>query len=67
MMMKGPTRAILPIGRQTVSVALPAGRSIASARLLVADNAVDVRMQDGRAVIEVPAIALLEVLRVRWA
>jgi hypothetical protein len=67
MMMKGPLRKALPIGRQIVSVELPADRQAATARLLLAGQPAEVRIVGGRAEITVPAIDSLEVVDVRWA
>lgn len=66
MMMKGPVRDVLPIGAQTVSIELPAGKSAAAARLVVAGRDVPVRIASGRVEIEVPGIERLEVLAVEW-
>ncbi len=67
MMMKGPTREVYPVGPQVVSVALPDGRAVASARLLVRGSDAAVRVEAGRAVIEVPGIDSLEVVHLTWA
>ena len=66
MMMKGPTRAIYPVGKHTVSLALRPSQSVARARLLVAGQNVDTRIVDGRAVVDIPAIGLLEVVHLLW-
>jgi hypothetical protein len=65
MMLKGPTREIYPVGPQRVSVALD-GRSVAAARLLVAGRDVPAKIEDGRAVVEVPGIDTLEVVHLTW-
>jgi hypothetical protein len=67
MMMKGPLRKSLPIGRQIVSVELPANHKAATARLLLAGQPADVTVSDGRAAIVVPEIDSLEVVDIRWA
>jgi hypothetical protein len=66
MMMKGPTREIYPVGQQEVSVAIPQNRTLASARLLVAGQNVEARLDGGRVVLNVPGINLLEVLHIVW-
>lgn len=66
MMIKGPTREFYPVGAQQVSVALPEGRAGAEARLLVADKAANVEIRDGRAVVTVPGIELLEAVHLTW-
>lgn len=66
MMMKGPLRKVMPIGRQVISVALPEGRSGATAQLLLAGEAAAVKLADGRAEIVVPGIDSLEVVDIRW-
>jgi hypothetical protein len=67
MMMKGPTREIHPVGRQEVSVAIPEGRSFAGARLLVAGTKADARVEEGRVIVTVPGIDLVEVAHITWA
>ena len=62
MMMKGPIREIIPVGAQTVSVALPAGCGNASARLLVSGRVPATRIEAGRLEIEVAEIATSEVV-----
>ncbi len=66
-MMKGPIREIYPVGQQTVSVALPAGKQAGSARLLVAGTQAKTTTADGRVIIEVPSIDTLEVVHLTWA
>ncbi len=67
MMMKGPTREIYPVGRQEVSVAIPAGRSFAEARLLVAGETAEARVEAGRVRVTVPGIDLVEAVHITWA
>ncbi len=67
MMMKGPLRAMMPIGQQVISATLPKGRSSASARLLVAGQPAEVRVVDGRADIVLPGLEHMEVVELRWA
>ncbi|MGO1077891.1 family 10 glycosylhydrolase [Inquilinus sp. CA228] len=67
MMLKGPVREVLPLGPQRVSIAVPPGRSVAKAALLVAGRQVQAVPQDGRVVIEVPSIDRLEVVHVTWS
>ena len=66
-MMKGPIREIYPVGPQTVSVALPAGKQVGSVRLLVAGLPVEASVADGRVIVEVPSIETLEVVHLTWA
>jgi hypothetical protein len=65
-MLKGPAREVWPVWAQKVSVALPNGRSGATARLLVADEALPVTVAAGRAEVTVPGIAVQEVLHLVW-
>jgi len=67
MMMKGPTREIYPVGRQEISVAIPKGRSFAGARLLIAGATADARVEEGRVIVTVPGIDLIEVAHIAWA
>jgi hypothetical protein len=66
MMMKGPIRENYPLAAQTVSVEIPAGKSVARSWLVVADRAANVSFKDGRALVEVPGIERLEVLHLTW-
>jgi hypothetical protein len=67
MMLKGPVRENIPLGPQRVSLAIPAGKSVRRARLLVAGCEVPFALEQGRAVVEIPAIDRLEVLHLGWA
>jgi hypothetical protein len=67
MLMKGPTREIYPVGRQEVSVAVPAGRSFAGARLLIAAETAEATMEAGRVTVTVPTIDLVEAVQISWA
>lgn len=67
MMMKGPIREFYPVGEQTVSIAIPTGRQLASARLLVRGTTAAATVSQGRVTITVPDIDLLEVVHVVWA
>lgn len=67
MMMKGPIREVYPIGPQTVSVAVPDGKRLAGARLLVSDEQVVAAIRDGRVTITVPGITTLEAVHFSWA
>jgi hypothetical protein len=67
MLMKGPTREIYPVGRQEVSVAIPAGRSFAAARLLVAGETAEAKVEADRVIVTVPTIELVEAVHITWA
>jgi hypothetical protein len=67
MMMKGPIRAVFPAGPQTVSIAIPAGRSFGHAELLLAGGEARAHVAGGRVEIEVPGIETLEAVHVTWA
>jgi hypothetical protein len=64
--MRGPARELIPVGPLTVSVALPDGRTAASARLLVGGAEPDVTVANGRATVVVDSVELLEVLHLTW-
>jgi hypothetical protein len=66
MAMKGPIRDVFPVGGHTVSVAVPKGRSLGSARLLVAGRKAKATVTKGRVEIEVPRIDTLEVVHLSW-
>jgi hypothetical protein len=67
MMMKGAVREVIPIGPQRLSVALPAGKTGAKARLLIAGGPAEVTVRDGRANVTVPGIERMEVVQLDWA
>jgi hypothetical protein len=60
-------REILPMGPYTVSLELPAGRTVKAVRLLEADRQVEGRAERGRLVVEVPRISVHEVIAVELA
>ncbi|MDB5188377.1 MAG: Beta-galactosidase trimerization domain protein, partial [Candidatus Kaiserbacteria bacterium] len=67
MAMRGYMREILPVGPHTVSLELPPGRTVKRVRLLEADAPATTRMEAGRLVVEVPRIAVHEVVVVDLA
>ena len=67
MMFKGPTRSIYPVGPHTVSIAIPEGRSVRDAQLLIAGKTAEYRTTDGTVEVDVPEIELLETVEVRWS
>jgi hypothetical protein len=67
MAMKGYMREILPMGPYTVSLELPPGRTMKAVRLLEAGTPANARNQAGRLVIEVPRVAVHEVIAVDLA
>lgn len=62
MMMKGPVREIIPVTAQKISLRVPNGRRVSRVHLLVAGKDVPYRNQNGRIALEVPSIALHEVV-----
>ena len=67
MMKKGPTREVYPVGRQELSIAIPAGKTFAAARLLVAGTAAETKASGDRVTVTVPGIDQLEVVHLTWA
>ena len=67
MMFKGPTRSTYPVGPHTVSIAIPEGRSVRDAQLLIAGKTAESRTTDGTVEVDVPEIDLLETVEVRWS
>jgi hypothetical protein len=59
-------RQVIPLLDQTVSVALPKGRTGADARLLVTGKPVKVTISDGRASIRIDAIREMEAVHFIW-
>jgi len=64
MMMKGPFRELLPVGRQTVSVRMPEGRTPKSARLLAVASRVAYDERDGYVTVDVPSVLDHEVVAI---
>ena len=67
MMMKGPAREIIPIGKQEVSVVVPNNRRVKRVHLLVAGRDVKFTNQTGVIRLEVPSILLHEVVAIDFA
>jgi hypothetical protein len=67
MAMKGPIRQVFPVGKHTVTIAVPRGRKFGAARLLVAGRKAGAAVSKGRVEVEVPAIETLEVVHLTWA
>ncbi|MDB5735839.1 MAG: Beta-galactosidase trimerization domain protein [Alphaproteobacteria bacterium] len=67
MMMKGPYREIMPAGPYTVSLAIPAGAKIAAVKLLESGATPKTSRDGDRLVVEVPRIALHEIVAVDLA
>ncbi len=66
MMMKGPIRKVYPVGRQVLSVAVPQGKLLGSARMLVRGIPADAKVVDGRVEVDIPGIDLIETVHIRW-
>ncbi len=64
MMMKGPFRELIPVGRQQVRVQLPEGTRARRVQLLTAGTEVAPREADGQLTIEVPSILDHEVVAI---
>jgi hypothetical protein len=67
MMMKGPIREIIPITAQQVSVQIPAGRKVKQVQLLVAGTKPNYTNKEGLLQLEVPSIALHEVVAIDFS
>lgn len=67
MMLKGPVREIVPITAQKVSLQIPAGRRIKRVHLLTAARDVQYRSEGGTISLEVPSIALHEVIAIDFS
>lgn len=67
MTMRGAVRETVPVGRQQITVRLPNGTAGVMGRLLVAQENVDVEVNDSLAVVNIPHIELLEVLHLTYS
>lgn len=66
MMWKAPIRDIYPVGAHEVSIAVPEGITNATARLPISDRQAEVVLRDGRAIVTVPGINILEAVHLTW-
>jgi hypothetical protein len=62
MMMKGPFRELLPVGEQAVTIKLPQGKIVKTAKLLVSENEPEYTISDGKLEITIPGILDHEVI-----
>ena len=67
MMMKGPVREIIPISAQEISIRIPALRRVSRVHLLVAQVDIPFRSVRDSIFLEVPSIALHEVVAVDFS
>jgi hypothetical protein len=67
MMMKGPVREIIPITEQRVKIQVPVGRKVIQVQLLVAGTKPNYTNKDGFLHLDVPSIALHEVVAIDLA
>jgi hypothetical protein len=64
MMMKGPLREVTPVGPLTVRLQLPDGRRPSKVSLLTAGTSAPVRVENGVLHVDVPAVAVHEVIAI---
>ncbi len=62
MMMKGPIREVVPIAAQRLRIQIPDGRKVKQAKLLVAGRNIPFRTEQASILLEVPSIAVHEVI-----
>lgn len=67
MMMKGPVREIIPISAQKIAIKIPEGRTIKQVRLLVAGTNPKYANKENLVTLEVPSIALHEVIAIEFS
>jgi hypothetical protein len=67
MMMKGPVRELIQIGKQEVSITVPTDRRVKRVHLLVAGRDVKYANENGVIRLEVPSILLHEVVAIDFA
>ena len=67
MMMKGPVREIIPISAQKIAIKIPEGRTIKHVRLLVAGTNPKYANKESLVTLEVPSIALHEVIAIEFS
>lgn len=62
MMMKGPVREVIPVGSQHVRVEIPEGSRVVAAKLLVSGRPIPFTNNHGLIAVDVPSIAIHEVI-----
>jgi Hypothetical glycosyl hydrolase 6/Beta-galactosidase trimerisation domain len=67
MMMKGPVREVIPVASQRVRIRIPDGHRVVRAKFLVAGNSIPFGSEQGFIVLDVPSIALHEVIALDFA
>ncbi len=67
MMMKGPVREVIPIANQALRIQIPEGRRVTQAKLLVAGKSIAFRTEPGMILLDVPSIAVHEVIALDFA
>lgn len=67
MMMKGPVREVIPIANQALRIQIPEGRRVTQAKLLVAGKSVAFRTEQRMILLDVPSIAVHEVIALDFA
>jgi hypothetical protein len=67
MMMKGPIREVFPIGPVTLSIAIPAGRSVDQVRLGSSGESLRHQSGDGRVTVTLAELATLDAIQVDWS
>ncbi|AML52598.1 alpha-amylase family protein [Falsihalocynthiibacter arcticus] len=66
MMWKAPIHEIYPVGTQNVSIAMKGGETNVKAYLPIAGCAAKVTLRDGRAIVTVPQIDIVEAVHLTW-
>jgi Hypothetical glycosyl hydrolase 6/Beta-galactosidase trimerisation domain len=67
MMMKGPVREVIPIANQRVQIQVPEARQATRVRLLVAGKTIPFRREKNSILLDVPSIAVHEVIALDFA
>jgi hypothetical protein len=67
MMMKGPVREVIPIANQRLRIQIPEGRRVTQAKLLVTGKSIAFRTEQSMVLLNVPSIAVHEVVALDFA
>jgi hypothetical protein len=67
MMMRGPVREVIPIANQSLRIQIPEGRRGTQAKLLVAGKSIPFRTEQSMILLDVPSIAVHEVIALDFA
>jgi hypothetical protein len=64
MMMKGPMRELIPLGKQSLVLQLPEGKNIKGVKLLMSEKKAEFEVIEGKVTLDIPSILDHEIVAV---